>query len=144
MYISCHVVFHENIFSLVHNSSLKSTDDIFFDKILSRVVHDLVDFASPQPSQSPFVDYSDYPTIESSHVSIDPCRIHSQWISHPLGYLNDYYCYYVAALDSTTTNHPLFHYLSNAKLSHAHKLFALPISSQIGPTTYHVIVQYAF
>ena len=128
IFISRHVVFHEELFPFA-KQDLSSSETAFFK-----------DPVKPPPMQTSPLDESN--SVEPSSVEIVPSanstNVPESFIqtSHrrvkKLAYLQDYYCHSV----TSSTIHQISEFLSYDKLSPSYLAFLVSIDKELEPTTY--------
>lgn len=142
IFVSRDIVFHEDTF-LFHD--LVSSDplvDPFPDLMLPKPAAERVPVLDESVLNSQNVEDS-IPYDPSPMQSMLPVRTSSR-MSQPSSYLRDYHCNLLMLNPQPTARalYPLSDYISYDSLSQKHKAFALMISAQFEPKSYHEAIKH--
>lgn len=116
VFISCNVVFHENIFPFCQSSPIADHDEFFPRLYVDQVAPPPASSSSPGP-ECPAVDITSTSTPR---------------VSKPLRHLQEYHCRSV----NSSTEHPISNVLSYDALSDPYQIFINSVNSILESRTF--------
>ena len=135
VFISRHVVFHEQIFPFASKKSDVSPTDFFHDRVLPLVISDISDMPTLRSTHGTPSDT----TEPTSNLDTAGSSIRQRRITKPPSYLLDYHCALVSSTHPSTdssTAHLIQKYLNYDRLSSSYRALVLSISTITEPSSF--------